>query len=339
VKASARFDSLDVNTLLARDKAAAPPKSSATAPADTPVPLDGLKAVNGQFTLEANALVFRQYRVADAKVAATLDKGLLRVTRLAGRAWGGTFEGSGSADASSRRVAAKLDANGVNVNALLKDVADKDLLEGTGHVAADLRSGGATVGALRSNLAGTAALQLRDGAIKGINLARLFRQAQAALSLKQDAVMRASGVEKTDFSELRASARIADGVATSDDLDVKSPFLRINGAGRFDIGRGRVDYTARVAVIDSAAGQGGAGLEALRGVTVPVELTGPFDAIDWKIQWSGVAAAAVQNKLKEKLGEALGAKLGVPPAQPGAAPAQPSKPKDVLKDTLKGLFK
>jgi AsmA protein len=339
VKASARFDSLDVNTLLARDKAAPPPKTAATAPADTPVSLDGLKAVNGQFTLEANALVFRQYRVADAKVAATLDKGLLRVTRLAGRAWGGSFEGSGSADASSHRVAAKLDANGVNVNALLKDVADKDLLEGTGHVVADLRSTGATVGALRSALAGTAALQLRDGAIKGINLARLFRLALAELSLKLDAVMRACGVEKTDFSELRASARIADGVATSDDLDVKSPFLRINGAGRFDIGRGRVDYIARVAVIDSAAGQGGAGLDALRGVTVPVELTGPFDAIDWKIQWSGVAAAAVQNKLKEKLGEALGAKLGVPPAPSGTAPAAPAKPKDVLRDTLKGLFK
>ena len=78
-----------------------------------------------------------------------------------------------------------------------------------------------------------------------------------------------------------------NGVAQSDDLDVKSPFLRIGGAGCFDIGRGRIDYTARVTVIDSALGQGGAGLDALRGVTVPVALSGPFDAIDWQIQWSG----------------------------------------------------
>jgi AsmA protein len=317
----------------------ATPAPAAAAPGDTPVPLDSLAALDGRFGLAAGQLVFRQYQVADARLDAKLDGGTLRITRLAGRAWGGRIDASGSAQARTNRIAVKLAAEGVNVNALLKDVAGKDLLEGTGRVSADLTTAGASVGALRSGLAGSAALQLRDGAIKGINLARLFRQARAALSLKQDAVMRASGVEKTDFSELRASARIADGVATSDDLDVKSPFLRINGAGRFDIGRGRVDYTARVAVIDSAAGQGGAGLDALRGVTVPVELTGPFDAIDWKIQWSGVAAAAVQNKLKEKLGEALGAKLGVPPAPSGTAPAQPSKPKDVLKDTLKGLFK
>jgi len=191
---------------------------------------------------------------------------------------------------------------------------------------------------LRSNLAGSAAVQLRDGAIKGINLARVFRQAQAALSMKQDAVTRASAVEKTDFSELRASARIANGVAYSDDLDVKSPFLRIGGAGRFDIGRGTVDYTARATVTDTAVGQGGAGLEALRGITVPVVLSGPFDAIQWKIEWSGVAAAAVEKKLKDKLNQVLGGQLGRSPAQSGSAPA-PVAPTDLLRGTLKGLFK
>ncbi len=341
IKASARFDSLDLNQLLAADK----PASSATGtttptaaePADTPIELDGLKAVNGEFALGAGALVFRQYKVADAKLAATLDDGRLSISNLSGRAWGGSFAGSGSADANKQRVAAKLDAKGVNVNALLKDVADKDLLEGTGNVAADLDSSGATVGALRSNLAGTAAMQLRDGAIKGINLARSLRQAKAALSIKQDAVVQARETEKTDFSEMSVSARIANGVAQSDDLDIKSPFLRIGGEGRFDIGRGRIDYEARATVIASSAGQGGAELEALRGVTVPVALSGPFEAIDWKIQWSTVATAAVKQKIKDELTEKLGAKLGLPSAgsDPAAAPATP---KDLLKDKLKGLF-
>jgi len=231
-----------------------------------------------------------------------------------------------------------LTANGVNVNALLKDVAGKDLLDGTGRVAADVNTSGASLGALRSNLAGTAALQLRDGAVKGINLARALRQAKAALSLKQDAVTKARETEKTDFSELTATARIAAGVAQSDDLDVKSPFLRIGGAGRFDIGRGTIDYTARATVIAVPTGQDGGDLAALRGVTVPVQLSGPFDAIDWKIQWSGVAAAAVENRLKDKLSEALGMKPGTKAAPAGAASA-PKDSKDKLKDVLKGLFK
>jgi AsmA protein len=261
--------------------------------------------VNGQFTFNAGALAFRQYRVNDVKVDAALDDGTLRIHKLAGRAWSGSVEASGLAEAKSRRVAVKLAADGVDVNALLKDVAGKDLLEGTGRVTADVNTSGATVGAMRSALAGSAALQLRNGAVKGFNLARGIRQAKAALSMKEDAVSKARTSERTDFSELTATARIAGGVATSDDLDVKSPYLRIGGAGRFDIGRSRIDYTARATVIGSAAGQDGAELAALKGVTVPVHLTGPFDAMDWKIQWSGVAAAAVQNKVKEKLRDKL----------------------------------
>ena len=338
VKATARFDALDLNKLLAANKST----PAAAQPADSPVLLDGLRAVNGQFALSAGEFVFRQYKLADARLDATLDGGTLRIARLAGRAWGGSIDASGSADARTQRIAIKLAASGVNVNALLRDVAGKDLLDGTGRVTADVTTSGRSLSEMRSRLAGSAALQLRDGAIKGINLARSLRQAKAALSMKQDAVTKAQQTEKTDFSELTASARIADGVARSDDLDLKSPFLRLGGAGQFDIGRGRIDYVARATVVGAAAGQDAGELAALRGVTVPVLLSGPFEAIDWKIQWSGVAAAAVQNKLRDKLGEALGGKLGLPGAGAPAAGAAsaPVTAKDKLKESLlKGLFK
>lgn len=342
IQAQARFDSLDLNKLLAPDKpAAATAPPSGPAPADTPVALDALNAVDGRFNVTAGAFAFRQYKVSDVKIDASLDAGTLRISRLAGRAWGGAIDASGSAEARSKRVAVKLVADGVNVNALLKDVAGKDLLEGTGRVSTDVNTGGATVGAMRSNLAGSVALRLQNGAIKGVNLARSFRQAKAALSGRQDAVSKAAASEKTDFSELSASARITDGVATSDDLDAKSPFLRLGGAGRFDIGRGLIDYTARATVVDTSKGQQGAELAALKGVTVPVHLSGPFEAIDWRIQWSAVAAAVIGNKLKDKLSEKLGSKLGLPgaPAAGGAASAPPKSSKDKLREQLKGLLR
>ena len=221
----------------------------------------------------------------------------------------------------------------MNIQAVLKDVADKDLLEGSGRVNVDVSSAGKTVGELRSHLAGSAALQLRDGAIKGINLAKTLRQAKAALALKQDAAQKASQTEKTDFSELNASFQIADGVARSSDLDLKSPFIRLGGDGAVDVGKGRIDYTARATVTPTAAGQGGADLAALKGVTVPVRLTGPFEAIEWKVQWSAVAAGALRNQVEDKLKE----RLGIKPAEPGASAP---KPKDQLKEKLlKGLFK
>ncbi|HEX6362560.1 MAG TPA: AsmA-like C-terminal region-containing protein, partial [Albitalea sp.] len=156
---------------------------------------------------------------------------------------------------------------------------------------------------------------------------------------KQDAAIKASQAEKTDFSELSATFQIADGVARSRDLDLKSPFLRLGGEGAIDIGRGRIDYLARATVASTTKGQDGAELAALRGLTVPVRLAGPLEAPDWRIEWSAVATQAVTQQLQERLGEKLGEKLGIKPPAGAASGTPPARPQDVLKDTLKGLFK
>ena len=330
INAKANFDSLDMNRLLATTKAA--PAKPAKANEDVPVDLSGLRAVNAQVNLHAGHFAFQQYKVADATIAATLDGGMLRVTDLQGKAWGGQLNATAFADARASRVAVKGTAAGVDVNALVKDVAAKDWIEGTGRVAFDLDSAGRSVNEMKSRLKGSASLQLRDGAIKGINLAKSLRQAKAALTNKQDSAQKANQTEKTDFSELSASFPIADGVARNRDLDMKSPFLRLGGEGAIDVGRGRIDYVARATVASTMKGQDGAELAALKGLTIPVRLTGPFESLAWNIEWSAVATAAVTKQLEDKLGE----KLGLKPAPGGA-----SKPSatDTLKKGLKGLFK
>jgi AsmA protein len=325
VKAQAKFGTLDLNPLL-------PPASAApaapTGAAEARIDLGALRSVNGSFALRAGSVAARQFRVAELRVDATLDGGVLRVPTLQAKAWGGAVDGSASADARGPRIALKATASGVDVNSLLKDLAGKDILEGRGRIALDVASTGKSVGEWRSHVAGTAALQVRDGAIKGINLAKALRQAKAALTSRQDASQRSVQSEKTDFSELSATLRIDDGIARNTDLDLKSPFLRVGGEGMADIGRGRIDYTARATVAATASGQGGADLAALQGLTVPVRLTGPFDAVDWSIQWSAAAAAAVKGKLEDTLRQ----RLGVKPAAGGASAPN-------LKDTLKGLFR
>ncbi|HZV53880.1 MAG TPA: AsmA-like C-terminal region-containing protein, partial [Rhodocyclaceae bacterium] len=149
-------------------------------------------------------------------------------------------------------------------------------------------------------LGGTAALALRDGALKGINLAQSFREAKALLSNKQDAVQQAKVTDKTDFSEMAASFRIANGVAHNDDLSAKSPFLRLGGSGDIDIGNGRLDYLAKASVVGTSGGQGAKDLEHLQGLTVPVRASGPFDHLAYKIEYAALAEGAVKAKVEEK---------------------------------------
>ena len=341
VNAKARFDTLDLNRLLAdapAEAAASPAKTASAAAVDTPVDLSALRSLDGQFSLQAANFAVQRYKVSAARVDATLNSGVLRVTSLQGKVWGGSIDASALAEAATGRVGFKGAASGININSALKDVAAKDWMDGTGRVTMDIEATGRSINMLKSKLQGQMALQLRDGAIKGINLAKSLRQAKAAIGLQQDAVQKASETEKTDFSEMSASFQIANGVARNKDLDVKSPFLRLGGEGTIDIGQSRIDYLARATVTGTAKGQDGADLAALKGLQVPVRLTGPFAALDWKIEWSSVVAGAVTQGLKNEVRNRLEEKLGLKPADP-AASAPATKPKDALKGVLKGLFK
>jgi len=344
---AARFATLDLNRLLPPSAAtASAPQPTNTGPAvDAPVDMSPLRSLQGKFDVRVGQFAYQTYRVNDFVLLATLEGGMLRVSQLAGKAWGGNLNATAFADARASRVSVNATATGVNVNALLKDVVKKDVLEGTGRVTLDVDSAGRSINELKSRLKGTAALQLRDGAIKGVNLAKSLRQAKATLGMKQsDEKQKASQTEKTDFSELTASFNIADGVARNTDLDAKSPFFRLGGDGALDIGKGQIDYTVRATVASTTKGQDGADLAALRGLTIPVHLSGPFEAMDWRIQWSAIAAQAIKTEVGAQVKDKLKEKLGLPSAASGASGTSDSAAlkdaaKDKLKEKLKGLFK
>jgi len=60
-----------------------------------------------------------------------------------------------------------------------------------------------------------------------------------------------------------------------------------------------------------------------------VHLTGPLDAIQWKIQWSAIALPAAQGQWKSLLEGVLR------PPDPGASGPAPSSPLDKLRERLR----
>ena len=135
--------------------------------------------------------------------------------------------------------------------------------------------------------------------------------------------------QKTDFSELKASFTIRNGVAHNEDLSLKSPLLRVGGAGDIDIGNDRLDYVLKATVVATSKGQGGRDASDLSGVTVPVKLTGALDTPQWSIDFGGMATGLARHALEKELLKR------VPGSQGDGAPAGVQ---DTLKDRLKGLF-
>jgi AsmA protein len=213
----------------------------------------------------------------------------------------------------------------------MKDLLDKDVLEGRGDVALDISTHGDTVGAMKKALAGSASLALKDGAIKGINLAQSLRDIKAKLG-QPDTTQQANANQKTDFSELSASFKIANGIAHNDDLAMKSPFIRLGGAGDIDVGASQINYLAKATLVTSGEGQGGKAADQLKGLTVPVRLTGRFDKLAYKIEWGAMLEDATKASVEAKKKELQAA------ADEKVKDAR-AHAEEVVKDKAKDLFK
>ncbi|MCC6657160.1 MAG: AsmA family protein [Rhodocyclaceae bacterium] len=296
-----------------------PPKAAAGEKTpDKPLDFSALKGLNASGTVKIGQLQVSNVKASNVRLEVKAANGRLDVAPLSANLYDGSLAGALSVNANNNQVALKQNLSNVSINPLMKDALDKDVLEGRGNVALDVATTGTTVAAMKKGLGGAASLNLKDGAIKGINLAKTFRETKAVFTTRKDAVQQARQTEKTDFSELSATFRIAKGVARNDDLSMKSPFIRLGGAGDIDIGEDRMDYLARASVVNTTGGQGGKELDHLKGLTVPVRVSGPFDKLAYNIEFGGLVAEAAKARVEEKVKE---------------------KVQEKSKDVFKGLFK
>ena len=315
------IDQLDVDRYTKKSAASAP---APAAGAEQPIDLSGLKGLNANGTIKIGSLKLANMKASNVRLDIHAADGKMEVNPLSANLYQGSTNGSLSAAASNPpRFAVRQALTGVAVGPLLKDLMNKDPIEGKGNVQLDVTTQGATVSQIKKGLNGTARLNLRDGAVKGINIAETMRGAKAklgALKGDQQSTGTSAAGAKTDFSELSGNFRVTNGVAHNDDLDLKSPLLRVGGNGDINLGNDSLDYTVKATVVSTLQGQGGADMQALKGLTIPVRLSGPFTAIGWKVDFAGLASAAVKQKVDEKKEEVK------------------EKAKEQLKDKLKGLF-
>src|SRR6266513_5213834 len=270
---------------------------------DAAVDLSGLKGLNAQAQLHVGALQVQGLKLSTLKAQLKAAGGRADISPHSASLYEGELSGALSLDGNANRIALKETFSNVSVGPLLRDLAHQDRLEGKGNVALELTAAGATVSTMKRSLAGAAKVRLRDGAIKGINIAELLRRARSAVG-KQSA-QAADGKERTDFAELSATFSIKNGVAHNEDLDIKSPLLRIGGSGDIDIGRSTISYALKASVVGTTKGQGGRELDQLAGLTVPVKLGGPLDAMTYQVDYRAAAGDLAKSKVGDKVKERL----------------------------------
>lgn len=335
-------DRLDLNPYLPPEQPAGAGKPAAGGGwSEAPIDLSGLKAANADFTLSVGGIQFRKIQIGKGTVAALLKDGKLTATLAELALYGGAGQGRVTLDGSGAApgVDATMRLTGVQIEPLLKDAADFERLSGTGATELSVAGRGKSQKAIVESLNGKGGLDFRDGAVKGINLAAMLRNVTAAFS-------EGGAQQKTDFSELTGSYVIQNGLLTNKDLQMKSPLLRIEGAGTVNLPPRTLDYRVTPKAVASLEGQGGR--QDVAGVMVPVLIQGPWDSLSYKPDLAGLMKQQLDpGKLLEgKVPGGLplpglgGQAAPAPSAAPSGAsqPAQPTSPMGGATDALKGLL-
>ena len=324
-------DRLDVDRYFAAFTAGRSDKPSA-ADSAAGKGIGGIAGLEASVKLQAGSLRARGITLSALELGMRASAGKLVVEPLRAGLYGGKLQGSARADAATGAMSANAVLTGIDVGPLLHDLGQSDRLSGRGNARFALSSRGGSSDEIRRELGGNASIALRDGAVKGFNLAQMIRRAQAATGLKAGAEQSTSTGEQTDFSTLDASVVITKGVARNDDLNLKSPLLRVGGEGKIDIGAGSVDYLLKTTIVGTLAGQGGKELEGLRGVTIPVRVKGPFDKLSYRPDLSGAVSGAARQRLRDAIDKKLG--IGNGSQKDSGQQSNPKGPADLIKGLL-----
>jgi AsmA protein len=233
--------------------------------------LDWFNGWDADLRVSAAGVRFTHATLGRTAVAANMHSGRLVISVGESQSFGGSLTGS--------IAIAKKDV-GVDVKSQMQ-FADVDLaqclteligvrrLEGSGSLTFSVESAGSSVQELAHNLNGTAQLAAKQGALAGVNIDQILRRLQRA-PLSGNGDFRSG---RTTFDKLNIGLRIAEGIATLDDMHLDGPNIRLALTGTTSVPARELDLQGTASLIASSANVADTGVS----FELPFVVRGPWD--------------------------------------------------------------
>ncbi len=295
------------------EEGSAESKTPAAEEPPTELPIEMLRELNARGNLRIGTATLSGLEFADIRLPLEAKDGRVHLGPTQARLFGGGYNGDIVLDA--RPAQARLSMNekvrGIDIGALMKATFDTDRVVGRGDANAALTGTGNTDAAILESLAGKLDFDVKEGAIAGIDIWYELRRA-VALFKRTAAPAAPSGTPRTPFKALKGSATLDAGLMTNDDLVADMEYLKANGKGNIDIGKGTIDYRLVAQVYKVPAEGAGSELADLKG-EIPITITGPLADMKIRPDVAGLAKARIKQEVEEKkeeVKEELKKKLG-----------------------------
>jgi AsmA protein len=244
--------------------------------------------------LKIGQLTVSKAKIQDVLLKVTAKNGIISLDPLQLKMYQGAAAGKAALNVQQDvpKTNVDLNVNNVKINPLLKDVLQKDILEGNTNARLTLSMIGDDPASIKKSLNGEGTLLFNDGAIIGIDLPGMVRNIKTAFGGEK-----VTERPKTDFAELAAPFSIKNGVVNTPQTSLKSPLLRIIAAGNADLINETLDFRVEPKMVGSTKGQGDE--KQRTGIMVPLVVSGTFAAPKFRPDLKAAATQELQKKVLE----------------------------------------
>ena len=214
-------------------------------PAELAAELSGPLAAP-HMALSAPRLDLGKIRLEAPQAVLAVEGDRLRLDPVSAGVYGGKLTGSASLARGGGAIALNLTLSGAQMRQALLELADLGLADGVMEGEVKLTTTGAKPAERLAHLDGTARLVVRDGRVKGFDLAAADRALAEKPGIGGLIMLLQAGLTggATHFSSLSGSARVKGGVITSDDLKLVAEGGGATGAAMVDLPGDRVEAHA-----------------------------------------------------------------------------------------------
>jgi AsmA protein len=324
-------DSIDVARYMApaSDEAAA----EETATGNVEIPVELIRALNARGNLKIASANLGKILFENVTLGVNSANGRMRIHPIAADFFDGGYRGDVNIDASGKVPSIAVDEKIVNVNLrpMMRAMYEVDNVTGTVNGTFRLGGSGADMDAIRRDLDGNLSIELVDGAWEGTDVWYELRKARSLV--KGEPAPKAPANPRTQFSSMKASGKVTDGVMRNDDFFAELPFMQLTGKGTVNFVEATVDYTATGRFLEKPEFATGATQKELDDFTkavIPFRITGPLADPSIKPDIEEM----LKDRAEEEAKKALQKKLFGDDEQPPADGEEPQEEKD-LEDQLK----
>lgn len=281
------------------------------------LPVETIRGLNIDGLFKVQSLVVNGLTAEQASVKIIAKNGILRTEQGVKKFYNGSYAGQTTVDARQNTplITVNEQATGINIEPLLIDLMGESSVSGVANIKASLTTRGNSMAAIKSTLNGNAEFSFQDGAITGIDVGALIKQAEAVLKGDLAAAM-VKGEGKTAFSNMSGTAQITNGLVNNNDLLVTSGLVNIKGAGTANLVSEKIDYRLTLQRTKALEAKETTDTKDLKNILIPVNVKGTFAKPSVQLDVKAIMLATQKEKieekkqeLKEKVNEKLNEKL------------------------------